>query len=57
MKGKKNFLTCLLNNSIKKIENTKSNNGILFPERMIPVKKIINKIGIKYLDKLFDFSK
>ena len=54
MKGKKNFLTCLLNNSIKKIENTKSSSGILFPERMMPVKKTINNIGIKYLDIFLD---
>ena len=48
------FLTCLLNSSIRKIEKTKSIKGILFPDNIIPTKKMINKIGIKYFDKDFD---
>ena len=39
---------------MRKIENTKSIKGILLPDNIKPTKKMINKIGIKYLDKNFD---
>ena len=28
--------------------------GILFPDRIIPAKKITKRIGIKYLEKVFE---
>ena len=50
----KNFLVCLLKIIIKKIAKTKSNIGILLPERIMPIKNIMNKKGIKYFDINFE---
>ena len=52
----KNFLVCLLKTKIKKTVNTNKSIGILLPERIIPIRNTINKIGIKYFDNNFDFS-
>tara|TARA_B100000123_G_C25715348_1_gene421893 strand:+ start:1097 stop:1441 length:345 start_codon:yes stop_codon:yes gene_type:complete len=56
IKGRKNLLACLVSKRIKNIEKTNSNKGILFPERIIAVKKIMNKTGITYFENCFDFS-
>ena len=52
--GKKNFLVCAWNNKIKNIVIKNKIKGILFPDKIIPARKIIKKIGIKYLEKVFE---
>ena len=53
-KGIKNFRVWVLKIITKKIEKTNNINGILLPDKIIPTKKIINKIGMMNLEKIFD---
>ena len=52
--GNKNFLVCFWNKRIKNIIIKNKIKGIRFPDKIIPAKKIIKKIGIKNLEKVFD---
>ena len=49
IKDKKYFLAWFWKKRIKVILNKKSSKGILFPDKIIPTKKIKNRIGIIYL--------
>ena len=51
MKGIKNFLVCLLKIKINVTVKTNNNIGILLPESIIANKKMMNKTGIKNLEK------
>ena len=53
MNGIRNFLVCFWNNSIKLMQKIKSIIGILFPDKIMPVKIIKNKIGIMIFINLF----
>ena len=55
--GKKNFLVCFWNNITRQSANINSIKGILFPERIIPIKKMRNKKGIIILKFTFKFLK
>ena len=49
-------LTCFWKITIIPIVNKNNNKGILFPDKIIPRKKIINKIGTKYFEYFFEIS-
>ena len=53
--GIKYFLICLLKIVIKIIVNRNNIRGILFPDKIIPIMKIKNKIGNKYFVIFTDF--
>ena len=55
-KGKKNFLVCFWKITTKDKQNIYKITGILFPEIIIAIKKIKNRIGIKKYKYFFDLS-
>ena len=55
-KGKKNFLVCFWKITTKDKQNRYKITGILFPEIIIAIKKIKNRIGIKKYKYFFDLS-
>ena len=55
IKGIKNFLVCFCKSKIKNIEKIKRIIGILFPDKIIPSKKITKSIGIKNFEILFEY--